>query len=50
MVFEHFILRRIDAREMGDIDSDPVLLGLNKMHAGYRVAVEWGVGGMKEKV
>ena len=46
---EMYIMRRLGERE---IPGDPNLLAIdayNKMHAGYRVAVEWGIGGLKRK-
>ncbi|PXF42843.1 hypothetical protein BWQ96_07437 [Gracilariopsis chorda] len=45
---DHFILRCIDARELANVDQDPVLRAFNKLHAGYRVTVEWGIGGLKQ--
>lgn len=44
---DHFILRRIDAREVAYVDSDPIMRAFNKLHAGYRVKVEWEIDGMK---
>jgi hypothetical protein len=47
-----FIMRRVDRREIPD-DADQNELSAidayNKMHAGYRIQVEWGIGGMKRK-
>ena len=43
-----FIMRRVDSREnIGLIG--PALEAYNKRHAGKRVAVEWGIGGVKMK-
>ena len=28
----------------------PAIRAYNKMHAGYRVQVEWGIGGLKRKL
>jgi hypothetical protein len=46
---EQFILRRVDRREVPNVDSDPLLRAFNKRHAGQRIAVEWGIGGLKSK-
>jgi hypothetical protein len=44
---DHFILRRIDRRELPNVDNGPILRAFNKRHAGDRIAVEWGIGGLK---
>ena len=45
-----FIMRRIGQRELPD---DPEELEAvhqyNRMHAGLRIRVEWGIGGLKRK-
>ena len=46
---EMFILRRIQGQEMGAEIAQLVLDAWNKMHAGYRIQVEWGIGGLKQK-
>ena len=46
---EMFILRRIQDQEMGADIAQPVVDAWNKMHAGYRIQVEWGIGGLKQK-
>jgi hypothetical protein len=44
-----FIMRRVGRREISE-GSDVGAIDLyNKMHAGYRVRVEWGIGGLKRK-
>lgn len=43
MGMDQFILRRIDSREISNQDNNPVINAFNKMHAGERVAVEWGI-------
>jgi hypothetical protein len=46
-----FIMRRVDRREI-PADAEEELSAIdafNKMHAGYRIQVEWGIGGMKRK-
>lgn len=45
---EMYIMRRVDAREFVNIQGD-VLNAYNKRHAGKRVKVEWGIGGVKMK-
>jgi DDE superfamily endonuclease len=46
---EMFIMRRVGRREVPD-ESDMGAIDLyNRMHAGYRVRVEWGIGGLKRK-
>ena len=46
-----FIMRRIGQRELaGAEDGDELAIHqYNKMHAGLRVRVEWGIGGLKRK-
>ena len=46
---DHFILRRLDERENVSEHLTPVMEDFNKFHAGYRVSVEWGIGGIKAK-
>jgi hypothetical protein len=55
---EMFIMRRVDAREIvGGVAAnaepgrvgDPVIDAFNARHAGFRVKVEWGIGGIKNK-
>jgi hypothetical protein len=43
-----FIMRRMAAREI-PVESQAVMEAFNKVHAGVRVQVEWGIGGMKRK-
>ena len=44
-----FIMRRLGTREfLKDADTGRIR-AYNKMHAGYRVRVEWGIGGLKQK-
>jgi hypothetical protein len=46
---EMFIMRRVGRREIPE-GSDMEAVDLyNKMHAGHRVQVEWGIGGLKRK-
>lgn len=56
--WEMFIMRRVDAREIvGGVPEgvapggvgNPVLDAFNARHAGRRVKVEWGIGGLKNK-
>jgi hypothetical protein len=43
---EMFIMRRIGRYEIDlNVDQD-VIKAYNKMHVGYRVRVEWGIGGL----
>ena len=44
---EMFMLGRIQGQEMGAEIAQPVVDAWNKMHAGYRIQVEWGIGGLK---
>ena len=43
-----FIMRRVDQRENVGIVG-PALEAYNKCHAGKRIQVEWGIGGLKMK-
>ena len=46
---EMFIMRRLGEREIPEgADLSRIRL-YNKMHAGYRIRVEWGIGGLKRK-
>lgn len=46
---DHFILRRLDAREFADADTNPVVRAFNRRHAGHQIVIEWGIGGVKIK-
>lgn len=46
---EMFIMRRIGRREVPDEENLEVVDAFNAMHAGFRVRVEWGIGGLKRK-
>lgn len=43
-----FILRRVDLREDVGVVR-PVFNAFNERHAGKRIQVEWGIGGLKMK-
>lgn len=43
-----FIMRRIASREI-EPGSEAVINAFNKKHAGLRIRVEWGIGGVKRK-
>ena len=43
-----FIMRRVDNRELSGI-AGPALNAYNKKHAGRRIKVEWGIGGITMK-
>ena len=45
---EMFIMRQVDGRETVGVVG-PALDAYNKRHAGKRIAVEWGIGGLKMK-
>lgn len=45
----HFILRRIDERLLPNVDNGPIIRAFNKHHAGYQIAVEWSIGGLKKR-
>ncbi|PXF40335.1 hypothetical protein BWQ96_09956 [Gracilariopsis chorda] len=49
MEMDQFVPSRLDAIEFSDVDAHSVLQAFNKMHAGFCVAVEWGIGGLKCK-
>ena len=44
-----FIMRRLGRREIPEDGDVEVIDAFNAMHAGYRVRVEWGIGGLKRK-
>jgi hypothetical protein len=44
-----FIMRQIGRREVAEGGEMAVVVVFNSMHAGYRVQVEWGIGGLKRK-
>ena len=44
-----FILRMIGVTEMGANSNESVIEAFNKLRAGRRVKVEWGIGGLKMK-
>lgn len=44
-----FIMRRLGTHERPPDADDLAITTYNKMHAGYRVQVEWGIGGLKRK-
>lgn len=44
-----FIMRRVGRREFPENGNVDVINAFNAMHAGYRVRVEWGIGGLKNK-
>ena len=46
---EMFIMRRIQGHGMGEGISQEVVNAWNKMHAGYRIQVEWAIKGLKQK-
>jgi hypothetical protein len=44
-----FIMKRIRRCEIGpNVDQD-VIRTYNKMNVGYKVQMEWGIGGLKKK-
>jgi hypothetical protein len=44
-----FIMRRIGRHEIGFNADQDVIRTYIKMHVGYKVWVEWGIGGLKRK-
>ena len=42
-------MRRIDNREISHDNVPGAVNAFNKMHAGIRIAVEWGIDGLKRK-
>jgi hypothetical protein len=43
------ILRRVGSNEISQSANMEVVSVFNKMHAGRRIKVEWGIGGLKRK-
>jgi 3-methyladenine DNA glycosylase/8-oxoguanine DNA glycosylase len=46
---EMFIMRRLGRWEVGPNVDENVIKAYNKMHVGYKVQVEWEIGGLKRK-
>ncbi len=46
---EMFIMKRIRRHEIGLNADQDTIKAYNKMHVGYRVWVEWGIGGLKRE-
>ncbi len=46
---EMFITRRIGKHEIGLNADQNVIRAYNKMHVGYKMWVEWGIGELKRK-
>lgn len=46
---DHFIMRRVGTLEIAPHANMSAIIAYNKMHAGFRVQVEWGIGGLKRK-
>ncbi len=46
---EMFIMRRIGRREVAPNSDLDVIQSYNKMHVGYQMQVEWGIGCLKRK-
>ena len=46
---EMFIMWRIQRHKIGERISQEVIDAMNKMHVGYRIQIEWGIGGLKQK-
>ena len=44
-----YIMRQIDGREMSSVGTPGSVNAFNKMHAGIRISVECGIGGLKRK-
>jgi hypothetical protein len=46
---EQYIMRRLGRTELHENVDSPAIDAYNKMHAGFRIKVEWGIGGLKRK-
>jgi hypothetical protein len=46
---EMFSMRRLSDRKIPENTNYGLVKEFNKMHAGYRVRVEWGISGLKQK-
>lgn len=46
---EMFVMRRVDNREIANVQDNAVIAAYNSRHAAQRVRVEWGIGGIKNK-
>ncbi len=42
-------MRRVGRCEIGPNDESNVIKAYNKMYVGYKMWVEWGIGGLKRK-
>ena len=42
-------MRHVASRELEENHDEIAVNPYNKMHAGYKVRVEWGIGGLKQK-
>lgn len=50
MGMERYVMRGFSKTEIRVMNLPPgPVREFNRMHAGYRVAVEWGIGGLKQK-
>jgi len=47
---ELFIMKRMGKWKVPpDVNHDGAIQAYNKMHVGFKVQVEWGIGGFKQK-
>lgn len=46
---EQYIMRRIGRLEIRENADLSAVTAYNKMHSGFRIQVEWGIGGLKQK-
>jgi hypothetical protein len=44
-----YIMRRVGTQELPTDADLPIVRAFNKMHVGYKVRMEWGIGGLKMK-
>ena len=42
-------MRRLGSQKQNLLADNDAINAYNKMHAGFRVQVEWGIGGFKRK-
>jgi hypothetical protein len=44
-----FIMKRMGRRDLPSNVNHGAIHVYNKMHVGFKVQVEWGIGGLKQK-
>ena len=46
---EAFVMHHVAPRELEENQDETAVNAYNKMHTGYKVRVEWGIGGLKQQ-